>query len=310
MAGWLVAGLVMAAVNVAAAETPNLKWTPTRLIPYKKVGDVTLKLHVFNPSNWKASDRRPAMVFFFGGGWVSGSPKQFYPHCTHLAKKGWVAIAAEYRVKKRHGTSPIECVRDGKSALRWVRAHARELGIDPDHLAAGGGSAGGHVAAATATVRGFDEPGEDATVSARPNALVLFNPVLDNSPQGWGSSRIGPRWRELSPLHNLHRHMPPTIIFLGTRDKLIPVATMEKCRRRLRELGVRCELRLYQGQGHGFFNYGRDGGRWYGETVAEMDRFLESLGWSVPVAAIGRKTEAASEKGACGNRTRQSVLER
>ncbi|MDB4796380.1 alpha/beta hydrolase fold domain-containing protein, partial [Akkermansiaceae bacterium] len=113
------------------------------------MGDVELKLHVFNPEGHKASDSRPAIVFFFGGGWNGGSPKQFYPHSEHLASLGMVAISAEYRVKSRNKTTPMECVKDGNSAIRWVRSHAKELGINPDMIAAGGGSAGGHVAAAT-----------------------------------------------------------------------------------------------------------------------------------------------------------------
>ena len=133
-----------------------------------------------------------------------------------------VAICAEYRVSSRHKTSPRECVQDGKSAMRWVRSHSSELGIDPHRIAAGGGSAGGHVAAATATVKGFDEPGEDITVSARPDALVLFNPVYDNGPKGYGHDRVKDYWKEFSPLHNLDKTTPPTIVFLGTEDKLVP----------------------------------------------------------------------------------------
>ena len=274
----LLGGLLSGSGRAGGEETPQ----PTRLIPYKTVGDVTLRLHVFEPEGLESTDRRPAIVFFFGGGWVGGSPSQFYPHCAHLAARGWVAMAAEYRVKQRHGTTPYECVKDGKSALRWVRSHAAELGIAPDHLAAGGGSAGGQVAAATATVRGFNEAGEDTAVSARPNALVLFNPVFDNGPDGWGYERVAEHWREFSPLHNLRPGVPPTIIFLGTRDKLVPVATAQRYQSRMKELGVPCELHLYEGQGHGFFNYGRDHHRWYRETVAAMDRFLAERRWPAP----------------------------
>ena len=113
------------------------------------------------PSNDERSDNRAAMVFFFGGGWNSGSPNQFYPHCSYLASRGMVCMAAEYRVKDRNNTSPREAVMDGKSAIRWVRLHASELGIDPERIAAGGGSAGGNVAAAAGTTRGFDEEDEE-----------------------------------------------------------------------------------------------------------------------------------------------------
>ena len=187
----LVAGPICAAESKNAAAFP-----PTRTVLYKTVGDVKLSLHVFEPEGHKPSDKRPAIVFFFGGGWVGGSPGQFYPHCHYLASRGMWAAAAEYRVKNQHGTTPVECVKDGKSAVRYIRVHANELGVDPEKLAAGGGSAGGHVAAATATVTAFDEEGKDASVSAVPQALVLFNPVYDNGPDGYGHDRVKDYWKQ------------------------------------------------------------------------------------------------------------------
>jgi len=159
---------------------------PDKEVVYKQVGDAALKLHVFLPEEHSTTDRRPAIVFFFGGGWMGGTPTQFYPHCEYLASRGMVAMSAAYRVKAEHGTEPRECVKDGKSAVRWIRVHAAELGIDPDRIAAGGGSAGGHVAASTGTNTAFEEDGEDRTVSYRPDALVLFNPVFrcTTSPRG------------------------------------------------------------------------------------------------------------------------------
>ncbi len=166
---------------------------------------------------------------------------------------------------------------DGKSAVRWIRQYATELGIDPERIAAGGGSAGGQVAAATGTITGFEEEGEDLTVASRPNALVLFNPVFDNGPGGYGHDRVEEYWREFSPMHNIGEETPPTIVFLGTQDHHIPVATALEYKRRMEEHGRRCDLHLYEGQPHGFFNYNqRDN---YLKTVIEMDRFLASLGY-------------------------------
>lgn len=258
------------ACSMAFAET----LIPDEQKTYKKVGNVELQLHIFNPEGHKASDRKPAIVFFFGGGWSGGTPSQFYPQCDYLAKRGMVAISAEYRVKSRNGTSPLECVKDGNSAVRWVRSHADKLGIDPSKLAAGGGSAGGHVAAATGTTKGILEKGEDVSVSSKPDALVLFNPVYDNGPKGYGHSRVKDYWKQISPMHNLDKETPPTIVFLGTKDKLIPVATAKKYRLLMKEAGVRSELLLYKEQAHGFFNTSK-----YDETVKEMDRFLVSLGF-------------------------------
>ena len=110
---------------------------------FKAIGDVKLRLFAFKPRGHKQTDKRPAIVFFFGGGWNAGTPEQFFAQCTYLASRGMVAISAEYRVNSRHGVSPFECVTDGKSAVRWIRAHSADYGIDSVRIAAGGGSAGG-----------------------------------------------------------------------------------------------------------------------------------------------------------------------
>ena len=216
---------------------------------YKKIDGHELHLHCYFPEGHDPrTDCKPVIVFFFGGGWVGGTPKQFYPQCEYLADRGMVAISAEYRVKSRHKTTPFECVKDGKSALRWIRQNSTVLGIDPKRIGAGGGSAGGHVAAAVATVPGLNEENENLSVSSIPNALVLFNPVYDNSPDGFGHGKVKNRYQEISPMHNLKKGMPPTIVFLGAKDKLIPVSTGEKFRDEMRKLGNRSELVVYPGE--------------------------------------------------------------
>lgn len=247
---------------------------PDNIVEYKKVGNDSLTLHIFTPPNHKATDKRPAIVFFFGGGWIGGSPGQFYPQSEYLASRGMVAICADYRTQKKHGTTPSACVKDGKSAIRWIRTHASELGIDPDKLAAGGGSAGGHVAAAIATIDGFNEEGEDTSVSCRPNALVLFNPVYDNSSAGYGYDRVKDYWEAFSPMHNINKDTPPTIVFLGSKDKLIPVATAEAYKKLMEDAGVRSDLHVYPNQPHGFFNKVK-----FYETLLETDKFLIELGY-------------------------------
>ena len=191
-----VSVLASCAVILCANALEIEGFPPDKKVVYKKADGVELQLHIFNPPGHKRTDKRPAIVFFFGGGWSSGSPSQFYPHCRYLADRGMVAISADYRVKKRNGTSPAECVKDGKSAVRWIRQHADELGIDSELLAAGGGSAGGHVAAAIGATTGFNEEGEDQGISCMPNALVLFNPVFDNGPNGYGHDRVKDYWQE------------------------------------------------------------------------------------------------------------------
>ena len=144
---------------------------------YKSVGGVDLRLHIFNPPNHAATTAAPAIVFFFGGGWTGGTVRQFVPQSKHFASRGMVAVVADYRVFSRHKTTAFEAIADGKSAIRWARAHARDLGIDSNRIAAAGGSSGGHVALSAAVLDGFDEPREDRQVRSKPNALVLSSGV-------------------------------------------------------------------------------------------------------------------------------------
>jgi len=272
----VIAGLALiVAMGAFAADKFNvMKLKPHQTVVYKTVGDVKLELHLFNPPGHKAGDKTPAIVFFFGGGWNGGSPSQFYRQSEYLASRGMVAACAQYRTKGSHNTTPAECVKDGKSAVRWMRMHAQELGINPDMLAAGGGSAGGHVAAATGSAKGFEEEGEDLSVSSRPNALVLFNPVYDNGPNGYGYDRVKDYWKDFSPMNNIDAKTPPTIVFLGDRDKLIPVATANEYKALMEKAGARSDLHIYKDQPHGFFNKAK-----YDETLLEADKFLTSLGY-------------------------------
>lgn len=254
---------------------------------YKTAGDVELKLYVFEPADHKPSDKRPAVVFFFGGGWVGGSPQQFEPQCRYFASRGMVAIAADYRVKNRHGVMGVDCVRDAKSAIRWVRAHAAELGVDPNRIAASGGSAGGHLAAATGTIKEFDEPGEDAAVSSAPNAMILFNPAASFDPAtlipgenrgGNYGARMGVEPSKVSPADHIDAKTPPTLIMIGTDDYLI--GGSRQFNDRMKAAGARCDLDLYEGRGHGFFNYrANQRNKDFYKTAKSMDKFLESLGY-------------------------------
>ena len=133
------------------------------------------------------------------------------------------------------------------------------------------------MAAATGTTKGFEEDGEDLSVSSRPAALVLFNPVYDNGPGGYGHSRVKAYWRDISPMHNISQDTPPTVVFLGTKDKLIPVKTAKTYKNLMNGKGLRCDLHLYKGQRHGFFNFANKDN--YTKTVRDMDRFLVSLGY-------------------------------
>lgn len=289
----LCAGSISAADKAAAkkeaAKSPdNLSFDGARTETYKTIGDVTLKIHIFEPVGHKPTDKSPAIVCFFGGGWKGGLPSQFEQQCRYLATRGTVAMTADYRVASRQGTLAKECVQDAKSAIRWVRTNAARLGVDPDRIVASGGSAGGHIAACTGILEGWDEPGEPTTVSAKPNAMVLFNPAAALAPIDGSEplpekeaaalkARMGTDPINLSPAHQVHPGAPPTIEFFGADDKL--AAGGKALAKRMQEEGNRCELKLYEGHVHGFFNYGKNDNVPFADTLKETDKFLASLGY-------------------------------
>lgn len=246
-------------------------------ILYKQVDTTKLYMKVFYPESLDQNKEYPAIVFFFGGGWNGGSLKQFEPHANYFSKRGMICFIADYRVKSRQQTTPFESLKDAKSAIRFIRGNASKFHVDTSKIVAGGGSAGGHLAAATALIEGYNEITDDQSISCVPNALVLFNPVIDNGPGGYGYERIGEAYKNFSPLHNIREGAPPTILFLGTNDRLIPVETAKYYQTVMEKVGSRCELYLYEGQGHGFFNYKNF--EYYEKTVSEADKFLQSIGY-------------------------------
>lgn len=260
---------------------------------YRTTPQGDLYLHLYFPPDWKRTDVRPAIVFFFGGGWNTGSYQQFTPQAEYFASRGLVAAAADYRIKSKHGTTPDQSVEDAKSAVRWLRSHAEALGVDPDRIIAAGGSAGGHLAAATALVDGFDsvDPADnDARVSCVPNALVLFNPVL-NFTMPSARKFVDPAMRTpLSPALFLDESSPPAVLFFGTADKYLEHG--ENYAATAKKLGVRAELYLAPDMSHGFFNRSP----WLEATVRKADEFLASLGYLAGPPTIETPEEASLKK--------------
>lgn len=248
-------------------------------ILYKQIEDTKLYMEIFYPESesMDSAKRYPVMVFYFGGGWISGNISQFETHAKYFSQRGMVCVLVDYRIKDRQQTTPFESLKDAKSAIRFLRGHADEFQIDTSKIVAAGGSAGGHLAAAAALIDGYNENSDNKFISCVPNALVLFNPVIDNGPGGYGYDRIGDAYKNFSPLHNIKTGMPPTIIFLGTNDTLIPVETAKYFQKVMEKVKSQCILKLYEGQGHGFFNHKNL--EYYKKTVLETDEFLQSLGY-------------------------------
>lgn len=250
---------------------------PTRTVVFKKVSGLDLLLHIFEPPGFKVTDRRPCFLIIHGGGWSGMEPRRMFPFAAHFAKLGMVGISVQYRLSSKHTDFTVfDCVKDARSAMRYVRAHAAELGIDPQKIVASGGSAGGHLAAATALFDGVNEDTDDLKVSPVPNALVLLFPVIDTSTEGYGNAKIGPRWQEISPVHQVRAGVPPTIIFHGTADTTTPFKGAKAFQEAMVKAGNRCELDVHEGGLHGYLMRTRE---LFDDTMRKTEVFLTSLGY-------------------------------
>ncbi len=262
----------------ARKKAPPVKLTALELKTAEHVFKTTpqgeLKLYFHFPTDWKASDQRPAILFFFGGGWTHGDVSQFLPQAEYFASRGIVAVRADYRIASIHHTTPDKCVEDAKSAMRWLRGRAGEFGVNPQKIISSGGSAGGHLGAAVALLDGFNSP-DDAKISCVPNAMVLFNPALNLADVGRGITNAAGEniSTAISPTAFLKSEAPPAVIFFGTADRL--KAHGDEYLAKAKPLGVRVEMFTAAGQPHGFFNRSP----WTEATTVQADRFLESLGY-------------------------------
>lgn len=277
-----VAGILpLEGTKADPAQLPGIasRYEGAREMVYKRPGgddaEKTLSLHVFLPNDWAPDDERGAILYFHGGGWRGGDPAQFVPFCQAAVAEGMVAITAEYRLTKP-GRNAVTCMEDARDAFLWLRAQAPELGIDPERIAAGGGSAGGQLALSLV----FEPPAGIDPSTPRPAALVLMNPVLrlERFKGAFGGTAAA---ESASPINSLAKNPPPMIIFLGTEDHLVSATLAETFQDRVEQLGSRCDLRLFEGERHGFFNRDR-GERRFSEVNEAALRFLRELDLASP----------------------------
>jgi acetyl esterase len=246
---------------------------------YKTIGERKLTIDFDYPPGWERTDKRPAIVFFFGGGWTKGSLTQFEPQAEYFAKRGLVCGRADYRVRGKDGVTPDKCVEDALSAMRWVRGHAAQLGTDPDRIVAAGGSAGGHLAACTFFIEDGNAGDGEKPVSPKPNVMVLYNPALNLAAlPGKANEKfvegMSQQARERnSPLLYLRKDAPRTLVLDGTKDWL--GSQTKEFVEKSKALGVPVEVYYAEGQPHSFFN--KD--PWLAKTTERVDQFLCEVGY-------------------------------
>jgi acetyl esterase/lipase len=211
----------------------------TRNVEFFRAAGRSLKLDIYRPL--VGADKRPALVYLHGGGWILGDKReQGIPLCNHLATLGWVCINANYRLSP--GATYPDHVVDAKAAIAWLREHAADYGVDPDFIALAGGSAGAHIAAMTALTPGDRslQPGfEDRDTSVqsmvtcygvydttgRPGAMhedflaMFFGPLVikafpEEAPEKFAAA---------SPRDHVDKVSMPWLALQGDADTLTPV---------------------------------------------------------------------------------------
>ncbi len=260
---------------------------------YKMAGDVQLPVYIWEPPADKAPTYPKAVAaFFFSSGWDNGQVAQFAPHCVYLASRGMMTFAFDYRVANRQKGGPLEAMADARSAIRWLRMNAVELGINPGKIVGIGGSGGAHALTATAMLPKFDDLAENASGNSPvPNALVLFNPVLDTSKKGFGLERFPDAGiaKEANLIRAIDKGLPPMLIMHGTADRVVPFAGSYEFAKKYSKKKNFCRLIEFEGQGHGFFNFNLSF-EMYEATLMAIDEFLVELGFIEPdpEAGLGR----------------------
>jgi acetyl esterase len=239
---------------------------------YKSVGGADLRLHIFEAKG-ERSRKLPAIVLFFGGGWMWGNVADVVPQAQYFSSRGMIAIAADYRVFCRHHSDITQEIADARSAIRWVRLHAKDLGIDPKRIAAGGSFSGAHLALTTTGFDELDSFAENTTVSSRPNALVLYHPIVDATSaeeKKNSADALGNHGRDVSPAYHISSNLPSMLILEGTADPLY--STVEKYCSNVRGSGAFCEFSKSDGALPG-------GGKWPPDALQNADRFLTKEGF-------------------------------
>lgn len=269
--------LACAVVSAAAQTTTPASHPGAEAHVYRALEPEPVRLHVHKPAGWAPGDRRPAVVWFFGGGFVRGTTAQSIGRARWAAQQGLVGIAPDYRTRERFGTTADASVADARLALRWIQDHAEELGIDPERIVVGGGSAGGHLALWTALSATPPRCDPEEAPRFRPAGLVLVSAVSNTTAGAGlrGGDRFGGTPEAFSPLHRLDDKLPPALMYHGDADLVVPHAQAVALDHAWTERGNQSRLVIVPGGGH---NFSTEQPEWRARVQSEMGDFLRELG--------------------------------
>ena len=242
-------------------------------------GGRDLKCDIFTPPG--NPNRAPAILLLHGGGWSGGDRSQLRGYGILLGRLGYVCVASEYRLSGEE-TWPAQ-IHDSKAALRWMRANAGRLGIDPARIAVSGNSAGAHLSlmvAGTPNVPEFEGVGGNAGVDTSVAASVaIYAPVQLGGPAApseavsalMGANPTAAALTGASPVSHARSTFPPTLLIHGNGDVVVPSEASLQMYRALQAAGAPAELHIYAGEPHAF-----DAAPAFGrQCAAVMDLFLQ-----------------------------------
>ena len=273
---WLAAGTAAIAalglylLTSGSAQQPRPQARSESGVRFASAGGVTLRADLALPG--EGSGPFPAVVCLHGGGWVSGDRKQMASTIEVLARRGYVAMAPDYRLAPAHRFPA--CVEDCKAAVRWLRANAGKYRIDPNRIGAVGLSAGGHLAcllAVTTPADGLEGTGGHGDRSSAVKAVVSFaGPTNLTSEELWTKEVLtrnlepllgGPPrakldlYRKASPMHYAPTTPPPVLLVHGGNDAVVPVRQAYDLADRLRTRGGKAGVVVLEGEGHTWNGY-------------------------------------------------------